>query len=153
MISEAITKQIDSVYVSGIGVDANAHTDVWRFLKLQIGDAHVADPLMVEVAAGAVDPPGFQKSKLCVGQSPPLRRQMAIPSAAVAWRGPGAEPFVVDLDRDITWPVGTVHGGFGAGFKGKVQPVDLAADAVDDRKTVFKEALLKPQKLRFKALR
>ena len=111
MIPEAIPKQIDSVYVSGIGVDANTHTDVWRFLKLQIGDAHVADPLMVEVAAGAVDPPGFQKSKLCVGQSPPLRRQMAIPSAAVVRRGPGAEPFVVDLDRDITGQLAPVIEG------------------------------------------
>ena len=95
MIPEAIPKQIDSVYVSGIGVDADAHTDVWRFLKLQIGDAHVADPLMVEVAAGAVDPPGFQKSKLCVGQSPPLRRQMAVPSAAVADTPFNVLPFAV----------------------------------------------------------
>ena len=84
MISEAFSEQVDSIYVFGGRVDADADTDVRRFLQLQIGNPDIADPLVVKVGTGAIHTPGFQVAELRVGKPPPLWREMAESSAAVA---------------------------------------------------------------------
>ena len=61
MIPEAIPKQIDSVYVSGIRVNANPDADVGAFIEIQVSDADITDLFVVEIAAERSTRQDFRK--------------------------------------------------------------------------------------------